>query len=134
MAYITNKTANHEDPTLDDAKVKGILTGKSYIKTANNTSFTTVKGEYEIPYSELYIGSNKTLTTPGNLSTEWEIVLDFGATGLSIGDIVQPTITGTIQPSIAKIENYVRTPQFTRLMRLLYPLRYTLKVVSLKKK
>ena len=45
MAYITNKTANHEDPTLDDAKVKGILTGKSYIKTANNTSFTTVKGE-----------------------------------------------------------------------------------------
>lgn len=42
--------------------------------------------------------------------------------------------TGIVQPSIAKIENFVRTPQYTTLMRLLYPLGYTLKVVSLKKK
>lgn len=42
--------------------------------------------------------------------------------------------TGIIQPSIAKIENLVRTPQYTTLMRLLYPMGYTLKVVPLKKK
>lgn len=42
--------------------------------------------------------------------------------------------TGIIQPSIAKIENFVRTPQYTILMRLLYPMGYTLKVVPLKKK
>ena len=42
--------------------------------------------------------------------------------------------TGTVQPSIAKIESFVRTPQYTTLMRLLYPLGYTLKVVPLKKK
>lgn len=42
--------------------------------------------------------------------------------------------TGIIQPSIAKIENFVRTPQYTTLMRLLYPMGYTLKVVPLKKK
>ena len=42
--------------------------------------------------------------------------------------------TGIVQPSIAKIENFVRTPQYTTLMRLLYPMGYTLKVVPLKKK
>ena len=42
--------------------------------------------------------------------------------------------TGIVQPSIAKIENFARTPQYTTLMRLLYPLGYTLKVVPLKKK
>ena len=42
--------------------------------------------------------------------------------------------TGIVQPSIAKIENFVRTPQYTTLMRLLYPLGYTLKVFPLKKK
>ena len=62
MTWITDKTANHEDATLDDTKVKGILTGKSYVKTAGDTSFTTAKGEYEIPYSELYTSSNTTYT------------------------------------------------------------------------
>ena len=42
--------------------------------------------------------------------------------------------TGIIQSSIAKIENFARTPQYTTLMRLLYPMGYTLKVVPLKKK
>ncbi len=41
--------------------------------------------------------------------------------------------SGIIQPSIAKIENFVRTPQYTTLMKLLYPLGYTLKVVPLDK-
>ena len=40
--------------------------------------------------------------------------------------------TGIIQPSIAKIEKFARIPQYTTLMKLLYPLGYTLKVVPLK--
>ena len=40
-------------------------------------------------------------------------------------------LTGIIQPSIAKIENFARTPQYTTLMRLLRPMGYTLKVVPL---
>ena len=43
-------------------------------------------------------------------------------------------LSGIIQPSIAKIEKYARTPQYTTLMRLLYPIGYTLKVVPLKEK
>ena len=39
--------------------------------------------------------------------------------------------SGIIQPSIAKIESFVRTPQYTTLMRLLRPMGYTLKVVPL---
>ena len=41
-------------------------------------------------------------------------------------------LTGIIQPSIAKIEGFVRTPQYTTLMRLLRPMGYTIKVVPLK--
>lgn len=40
--------------------------------------------------------------------------------------------SGIIQPSIAKIENYSRVPQYTTLMKLLYPMGYTLKVVPIK--
>lgn len=40
-------------------------------------------------------------------------------------------ITGIVQPSIAKIETFSRTPQYTTLMRLLKPLGYTLKVVPI---
>ena len=94
MAWITDKTSKNEDSTLDDSKVKDILTGKSYVKTANATSFITTKGEYEIPYSELYTASDKTPVTPDDLSTEWEIVEDYGATGLSLGDLIAPTIAG----------------------------------------
>ena len=39
--------------------------------------------------------------------------------------------TGIIQPSIAKIETFARVPQYTTLMKILYPLGYTLKVVPL---
>ena len=58
-------------------------------------------------------------------------------TAMSLANITQQELsekTGIVQPSIAKIENFVRTPQYTTLMRLLYPLGYTLKVVPLKKK
>ena len=43
-------------------------------------------------------------------------------------------LSGIIQPSIAKIECFARTPQYTTLMRLLRPMGYTLKVVPLNKK
>ena len=42
-------------------------------------------------------------------------------------------LSGIVQPSIAKIENFVRTPQYTTLMKLLYSMGYTLKVVPLDK-
>ena len=42
--------------------------------------------------------------------------------------------TGIIQPSIAKIEKFARVPQYTTLIKLLYPLGYTLKVVPIDKK
>lgn len=40
-------------------------------------------------------------------------------------------LTGIIQPSIAKIEKGSRIPQYTTLIKLLYPLGYTLKVVPI---
>lgn len=43
-------------------------------------------------------------------------------------------MTGIIQPSIAKIEKFARVPQYTTLIKLLYPLGYTLKVVPIEKK
>ncbi len=75
MAYITDKTANHQDASIDDEKVKDILTGKSYVKTANDTSFTTAKGEYVIPYSELYQSSNVTPSEPGTSTDKSTIIL-----------------------------------------------------------
>ena len=78
MAYIADKTANHQDASLDNAKIKEILSdNKSYVKTANDTSFTTAKGEYEIPYSELYTASDITSTTTlpaGTYSVGQEVI------------------------------------------------------------
>lgn len=42
--------------------------------------------------------------------------------------------SGVVQPSIAKIERMKRSPQVTTLIKLLYPLGYTLKIVPLNKK
>lgn len=39
--------------------------------------------------------------------------------------------SGIKQPSIAKIENLTHSPQTTTLIKLLYPMGYTLKVVPL---
>lgn len=61
MAWITDKTANHQDASLDDSIVQGILEKKSYVKEAKDTSFITAKGEYEIPYSELYAATTPTI-------------------------------------------------------------------------
>ncbi len=40
--------------------------------------------------------------------------------------------SGVIQPSIAKIESFTRSPQATTLIKLLYPMGYTIRVVPLK--
>lgn len=42
--------------------------------------------------------------------------------------------SGIIQPSIAKIESFTRSPQANTLIKLLYPMGYTIKVVPLKEK
>ena len=42
--------------------------------------------------------------------------------------------SGIKQPSIAKIEKSIHSPQAITLIKLLYPLGYTLKVVPLNKK
>ena len=60
IEWIADKTANHQNTSLDDSRVKTILTGKAYVKEAKDTSFITAKGEYEIPYSELYTASDTT--------------------------------------------------------------------------
>ena len=39
--------------------------------------------------------------------------------------------SGVKQPSIAKIENFVHSPQAATLIKLLYPIGYTIKVVPL---
>ena len=51
MAWVTDKTANHENSSLYDSKIKTILTEKSYVKDGQpgNESFIKAKGEYEIP-------------------------------------------------------------------------------------
>ena len=42
-------------------------------------------------------------------------------------------ISGVKQPAIARIERYVNSPQTSTLIRLLYPMGYTIKVVPLEK-
>lgn len=42
--------------------------------------------------------------------------------------------SGVIQPSIAKIESFTRSPQAATLIKLLYPMGYTIRVVPLEKK
>lgn len=42
--------------------------------------------------------------------------------------------SGVVQPSIAKIESLKRSPQVTTLIKLLYPMGYTLKIVPIKRK
>lgn len=42
--------------------------------------------------------------------------------------------SGIKQPNIAKLENCTRAPQVTTLIKLLYPMGYTIKVVPIDKK
>lgn len=76
MEWIADKTTNHQNTSLNDSKVKTILTGKAYVKEAKDTSFITAKGEYEIPYSELYTASDttSTVTLPAGIYTAGEEV------------------------------------------------------------
>ena len=61
IEYISEKTINNQDASLNDTIVRDILSdNKSYVKEAGASSFITAKGEYEIPYSELYTASETT--------------------------------------------------------------------------
>ena len=86
MDWITDKTANHQDASLDDSKIKDILTDKSYVKEAKQSSFITAKGDYEILYSELYTTSDKNKTIKfylqesGETSDPIEVEVEKGTT------------------------------------------------------
>ena len=54
VAWQSDKMEKGKDSTLSDSIIKGILTGKDYVKEAKDTSFITAKGDHEIPYSDLY--------------------------------------------------------------------------------
>ena len=43
-------------------------------------------------------------------------------------------MSGIKQPNIAKLEDFKRTPQISTLIKLLYPMGYTLRVVPIEKK
>ena len=62
LAWQSDKISKGENSDLDDTIIQGILTEKSYVKSADATSFTTSKGEYVIPYSELYQPSQNNST------------------------------------------------------------------------
>ena len=53
-AWQSDKMAKGEDSTLSDSIIKGILTGKDYVKEVKDSSFITAKGDHEIAYSDLY--------------------------------------------------------------------------------
>ena len=65
LAWQSNKISKGENSELDDDVIKGILTGKSYVKneTPGENSFETKNG-HEILYSELYT-SNKPVNKIG---------------------------------------------------------------------
>ena len=58
LAWQSDKLEKGESTDLSNSIIKEILTGKDYVGTAGDESFTTKNGEYEIPYSDLY-NSNK---------------------------------------------------------------------------
>jgi ribosome-binding protein aMBF1 (putative translation factor) len=53
------------------------------------------------------------------------------AKGLSQRELAE--ISGTKQPAIARIESLKATPQIDTLLKVLYPLGYTLEIVPVKK-
>ncbi len=71
-AYVTDELAKGGDGSITNEIIKGILTGKDYVKDGNpgDESFESTTGQ-EIPYSELYGKIGDTGGTEGSLpSTE----------------------------------------------------------------
>ena len=54
LAWQSDQLEKGQSTDLNDSIIKGILTGKDYVGTVEDESFTTKNGEYEISYSELY--------------------------------------------------------------------------------
>lgn len=61
LAWKSERIANHESTELTDEIIKSILTGKEYVGTVKDVSFTTKQNEYEIPFLEI-IGQQSTVT------------------------------------------------------------------------
>ena len=58
LEWQSDKLEKGESADLDNTIIKGILTGKDYVGTAGEDSFTTKNGKYTIPYSDLYTNGN----------------------------------------------------------------------------
>ena len=58
LEWQSDQLEKGESADLDNTIIKGILTGKDYVGTAGEDSFTTKNGKYTIPYSDLYTNGN----------------------------------------------------------------------------
>lgn len=70
-AWKADKLQKNENSNVTDAIIKDILTGKKYVGTAGDSSFTTAKNGYKISYSELYntsTGGSGEIPTPPQTS------------------------------------------------------------------
>ena len=54
LAWQSDRLEKGESTNLNNSIIKEILTGKDYVGTVGDESFTTKNGEYEIPYTDLY--------------------------------------------------------------------------------
>ena len=91
LAWQSDKISKGQSSELNDEVVQGILTGKSYVKTADVASFTTAKGEYEIPYSELY-NNDGTHVPPDVLDATGDLrITDFSIAGTPVTDVPLPS-------------------------------------------
>ena len=91
LAWISDKISKNEDSSLNDSVIKNILTDKSYVKSADTTSFITKQGEYIIPYSELY-NNNGTLVSPDVLDATGNIrITNFSIAGTPVTDVPLPS-------------------------------------------
>ena len=58
LAWQSDQLENGQSADLNNTIIKGILTGKDYVGTAGDDSFTTKNGNYTIPYTDLYTNGN----------------------------------------------------------------------------
>ncbi len=112
MSWINEKTIAGEDTTLNDNKVKEIITGKKYVKEVKTNSFIASNGEYEILYSELY-SKNGTVNPPQEWRTASEVFETSGSTEgkMHVGDIINypiyyDNVAGNVDPSTGYESEY----------------------------
>ena len=86
----------------------------------------------EIKWSEFEKELNITEEQEEEIRLEMEIIKARESKGISQRELSQ--LSGIKQPAIARIEKRTNSPSISTLIKLLYPMGYTLKVVSLKEK